>query len=60
MELMTNCTNHDGECVCYWIHNEEKTFHQAMAYCLSEGGSLFYPNTEAKMTTLESLAISSP
>ena len=44
-----SCRTFEEECVCYWQHDNEASFNDAMATCMSEGGTLFYPNNEEKL-----------
>jgi len=49
------CKKYGNECVCSWPHGEPKSFDNAMATCLSEGGTLFYPNNRETFKHLQSV-----
>lgn len=43
------CTEIGDECLCYWRADQNGTFDEALTYCLSDGGTLFYPNNPDKV-----------
>ena len=56
-EPNTTCVSENDECVCYWLISESKTFHEAMEYCLSDGGTMFYPNNDNRLQLVTSLGL---
>ncbi|KAK2139705.1 hypothetical protein LSH36_1640g00021, partial [Paralvinella palmiformis] len=51
----TTCKRYDDECVCYWTEDKYVSFTEAMESCMSDGGTLGYPNSEEKLSFLSNL-----